>query len=299
MRGLLALSCRAFPLDHRARQSEEVVDTALLAADGSAWGAIREALSLVGAGLRQRLREESRRPVREGFAPLAGVLALLNLAVALAGAAFEYTSLGLFAPRPHDYPYPDRPEWWLFAFIVVAVGIVVGLVRGDRRLALGAALANVGLLVYDPLLPRLQSAAFLVHRMFVPPDFGLRQWLVAAIVLALATAVAPLRRVPPTRLPLAVGAAVVLVVLSRGKVEFFSLRWPVVAVLVLAIAVGALVPRLAILALGVGLAAVPGDSIYLAGTSLHHRPPLAGFVAVGLALGLFVPFARLVRRRLT
>jgi hypothetical protein len=299
MRELLVFACRAFPRDHRARQSDEIVDTAVLAADGSAWGSTREALSLVGAGLRQRLREESRRPVREGFALLAGVLALLNLAVALAGAAFEYTSLGLFAPRPHDYPYPYRPEWWSLVFIVVAVGILVGLVRGDRRLALGAALGNVGLLANDPFFPRLPNAAYLAHRMFVPPDFGLRQWLVAAIVLALATAVAPLRRLPPTRLPLAVGAAVALVVLSDGKVEFFFLRWPVVAVLVLAIAFGALVPRLAILALGVALAAAPADSIYLAGASLHHRPPVAGFVAVGLALGLLVPFARLVRRRLT
>ena len=61
MRGLLAFACRAFPRDHRARRSDEVVDTALLAADGSAWRAAREALSLVVAGVRQRLRAESDR----------------------------------------------------------------------------------------------------------------------------------------------------------------------------------------------------------------------------------------------
>jgi hypothetical protein len=299
MRELLAFSCRAFPRDHRARQTDEIVDTALLAADGSAWRAARESVSLVLAGLRQRLSEESERPVRDGFALLAGVLALVNLAVALAGAAFEYTSLGLFAPSVHYYPYPYRPEWWLPSFIVVAVAIVVGLIRGDRRLALGAALANAGLIAYDPLFPRLLSVRHSLHLMFLPPGFAVRQWLAGAIVLLLATAMAPLRRLPPTRLPLAFGAALGLVVLSAGKVDFFFFRWPAAAVLVLAIAFGALVPRIAILALGVALAAVPGDSIYLAGTNLDHRPPVAGLVALGLAVGLSMPFARVVRRRLT
>ena len=85
MRGLLVFSCRAFPPDHRARHSDEVVDTALLAADGSAWRAGREAFSLVIAGYRQRLRAGSGRSVRDGAALLAGVLALVNFAVALAG----------------------------------------------------------------------------------------------------------------------------------------------------------------------------------------------------------------------
>ena len=85
MRRLLALACRAFPPEHRARQSDEVVDTALLASRGSTIGALREALSVVGAGLSQRVRGESRRSVQDGVRLLAGVLAVVNLAVALAG----------------------------------------------------------------------------------------------------------------------------------------------------------------------------------------------------------------------
>ena len=95
MRGLLAVACRAFPPDHRARHSDEIVDTALLAANGSRWRTAGEALSLVVAGARQRLRAESSRSMRDGAALLAGILALVNLAVALAGitAGAERTSV--------------------------------------------------------------------------------------------------------------------------------------------------------------------------------------------------------------
>jgi hypothetical protein len=95
MRGLLAFACRAFPRDYRARRSGELVDTALLAADGSAWRTAGEALSLVTAGLRQRARAERGRSIGDGIRLLAGVLALVNLSVALAG-----IGLGI-----------DRPSW--------------------------------------------------------------------------------------------------------------------------------------------------------------------------------------------
>ena len=109
MRRLLALACLAFPPDHHARCSDEVVDTALLAADGSAGRAAREALSLVVAGLRQRLRAESRRSLRDGAGLLAGVLALVNLAVAVAG-----LTEGIDRPVPSDTPFNQVyvVDWW-------------------------------------------------------------------------------------------------------------------------------------------------------------------------------------------
>src|SRR5581483_5715727 len=85
MRELFAVACRAFPPGHRARRSDEVVDTALLAAEGSLWGGAREAVSLVAAGMHQRLRAEAARSWRHGASLLAGVLGVVNLAVAVAG----------------------------------------------------------------------------------------------------------------------------------------------------------------------------------------------------------------------
>ena len=100
MRKILLVACRAFPPEHRARRSDEVVDTALLAAGGSALGTAREALSLVIAGMRQRLRAESDRPLRDGLALLAGVLAPVNLAIALAKAVAAVIPQGNGSPPP-------------------------------------------------------------------------------------------------------------------------------------------------------------------------------------------------------
>ncbi len=296
MRGLLAFACRAFPPDHRARRSDEVVDTALLAADGSAWRATREALSLVVAGVRQRLRAESDRPLRDGLALLAWALALVNLAVALAGSVATNPPFVPFASRGLP-PYPYRPDWWWIAFTIAAAGIVVGQVRGNRRLALGAALANLGLLAYDAIFPASIACPCLLPLITYPPGFPAgHEWLAPAVVLVLATATAPLRRLPLTRVPLtavAVGAPVVMSRETWG--HFLFLRWPLAAVLLLAIAFGALVPRLVVLAVGAALAAAPSGATLLIGANLPH-PAAVGFAAAGLVL---VPFARLVRRRLT
>lgn len=299
MRRLLVFACRAFPSDHRARRSDEVVDTAWLAADGSALRAGREAFWLVVAGMRQRLRAESDRPLRDGLAPLAWVLAIVNLAIALAGALavnppfLPFSSLA----RP---PYTYRPDWWWIAFTIAAVGIVLGLVRGDRRLAVGGALANLGFLAYDAIFPAHIPCPCLLNLFNFEPGFPAgRQWLAPALVLAVSVAAAPLRRVQLTRVPLAAGAVALLVGLSRQTFgHFLFLRWPLGVVLLLAIAFGTLVPRLAVLAVGLVLAAAPTGATYVAGSNLDRRPSASGFVAAALALGAFMPFARLVRRRL-
>ncbi len=303
MRELLLFACRAFPPEHRARQSDEVVDTALLAADGSARRAIREALSLVVAGMRQRLRAEPDRSLRDGVVLLAGVLAFVNLAVALAGIA-----LGLHPPRlapilgPFFFRSPYVVDWWWIAFAVAAAGIVLGLVIGNRRLALGAALANLGIVAYDAtvLAPddrgHLNAFAFLQR----PAAFPIgREWLAPAVVLALATAAAPLRRLSLTRLPFTLVAAVLLVVLSRETSGgFFFLRWPLAAIVVLAIAFGWVAPRLAVVAIGVSLAVAPSVVKYLT-TPYYHAPVVSWVVAPGLAVGVLLPLAYLTRRRLT
>jgi hypothetical protein len=68
---------------------------------------------------------------------------------------------------------------------------------------------------------------------------------------------------------------------------------------VFAIAFGAFVPRLAVLAAGVTLAAAPSAVVYMTAPNLHHHPSVTGFVAVGLALGAVLPLAQLARRRVT
>jgi hypothetical protein len=307
MRELLAVACRAFPRDHRARRSDEVVDTALLAADGSARRAAREALSLVVAGMRQRLRAESGRSLREGAALLAGVLAFVNLAVALAGVA-----LSVHPPRPYGLP-PGQPyelahspygiDWWWIAFAVAAAAVVLGLVLGDRRVAVGAAFANLGLVGYDAIFLADNSMndgrGHLDVFTFVRPALsfpGERQWLSVAVVLALATAVAPPRRLPLRSLPLALAVVALLVVLSRETAGgFFFLRWPLAAVVVLGVALGSVAPRLAVVAVGVTLAAVPSADTYLTMPGYQQGPVTTRVVAVALALGVLLPLAQLTR----
>jgi hypothetical protein len=309
MRELLLVACRAFPREHRARRSDEVVDTAMLAADGSGLRVAREALSLVLAGARQRLRAESARSLRDGATPLAGVLALVNLAVALAGiTASVYRASGPnvlgFTLRPAYGPYVV--DWWWILFTLAAGGIALGLVRGYRRLTVGAAFVNLGLVGYDAIFlananPYDARGHFDVFTYTQTSSFPAgREWLAAAAVLALATAATPMRRGPLSRLPLALGVVVLLVVLSRETWgAFFFLRWPLAAVVVLAVAFGAVAPRLAVLAIGATLAAAPSVVGYLTAANLHHDHVVTGVVAAGLALGAVVPLLQLTGRRLT
>lgn len=303
MRGLLTFALLAYPPDHRARQTDEVVDTALLAADGSARRAVREAVSLVRAGIGQRLRVESGGSLRDGVALLAGVIALLNLAVALAGVA-----VGIHRPSPPAWPWfavynPYVIDWWWPVFAVAAFAIVLGLVLGDRRLAVGAALANLGIVGYDAIFlgsggrGHLEAITWLRR----PGDYPVgREWLAPAVVLVLATAAAPPRRVSLGRLPSTLVAALLLVVLSREVPGgFFFLRWPLAAVVLLAVAFGTVVPRLAVLALGATVAAAPSVVGYLTAPDLQHDPLVTGMVAAGLVVGALLPLAHLTRRRLT
>ena len=305
MRRLLALSCRAFPPDHRARQSDEVVDTALLAADGSAWRGAREASSLVAAGMEQRLRAEFHRSVRDGFTPLAVVLAVVNLAVALSGVILAADRLPLYNLAGFPPAYPFVVDWWWIAFTAAAVGIVLGLWFGNRRLAVAAGIANLAIVAYDALFlvdPEEwftgHLAAFTYAQQTAFPVS--RYWLPAAIVLALATAAAPLRRLPLTRLALALVSALLLVVLSREIAgSFWFLLWPLTAIAVLAMAFGGVAPRLAVLALGGVFVAITSAVGYLTAQSVHHGSPLTWAVAAGLAAGFLVPLAHLTRRSLT
>src|SRR5262249_37144520 len=196
-------------------------------------------------------------------------------------------------------------DWWWIAFTVAAAAIVVGLALGDRRLAVGAALVNLGLVGYDAIFlangnPYDGRGHFDVFTYTQTSSFPAgRQWLVAAAVLALATAVAPLRRVALRRLALALVVAVALVVISRETWgAFFILRWPLAAILVLAVAVGARAPRIAVVGIGVALAAAPSVIGYLTAPNLHHDPVVTAVVATGLALGVLLPLGQLARRRL-
>jgi hypothetical protein len=223
MRGLLTLSCRAFPRDHRARWSDEIIDTALLVAEGSALRTAREALSLVVAGARQRLRAETHGSFRDGATLLAGSLAVVNLAVALSRILSGFTtysgpSVELWGARygPGAYPFVIDP-WWV-AVAVAGAAVVFGLVRGHRWLAVGAATENLALVAYDASGHAQGVSHFNVFT--IAYGFpGSRQWLAAAIVLAAATSAARPRRLPLTRLAIAlvvVGLLVWLALLARA-----------------------------------------------------------------------------------
>jgi hypothetical protein len=297
MQALLEAACRAFPRDHRARQSDEVVDTAVLAADGSRWRAAREALSLVVAGLRQRFRAEFGRSVRDGAALLAGILAVVNLAVALAG-----ITRGLDRSPFVSYG-PYVVDWWWIAFNLAAIGVFLGLALGRRRLAVGAALLNLGVVAYDAFFlangnPYDGRGHFDVFTYTQTSSFPAgRQWLLAALVLALATVAARPRRLPLTRLARALVVVLVLVVLARETWgAFFFLRWPLAAIVLAGVAFGAVAPRLAVLALGITLAAAPSVVGYLTATNLQHDPVVTGVVAAGLAVGILLPLTQLTSR---
>ncbi|MGH3008240.1 MAG: hypothetical protein ACRDLM_02365 [Gaiellaceae bacterium] len=293
-----------------------MIDTAVLAAGGSTVGTLHEALSLVGAGLSQRLRGESRRSVPDGVRLLASVLAVVNLAVAMAGVILVARP-GSLPIYPASTPFclngcmgsyvmhPFALDWWWIAFTAAAAGIVLGLVLGNRRLAVGAGIANVALVGYDALFLVNGTDWFSGHLAAFtygqPSAFPVgRHWLPAAIVLALATTAAPLRRRPLMSFPLALVAAAPLVVLSREiPGSFFFLLGPLAAIVVLAIAFGGLAPRLAMLAVGGVMVALPSEVVYLAHGSIHHDSIVTWAVAAGLALGLLLPLAQLTRRRLT
>jgi hypothetical protein len=307
-RRLLLLACRAFPREHRARQSDEILDTALLAASGSAWRAVREALSLVKAGMRERFRAQPRRPLRGGLASLALVLATANLAIAVEGIVIVLhppPPISILGPPGFVLPDPYVFDWWWIAFPVAATGLVLGLTLGVRSIAVGAALANLGLVAYDALF--LETSSYLqghlrVFGFFRGPDgypIG-QEWLAPAIVLALATAAArPRRRLGV--LPLSLGAAAMLVAAAHGRPDgFFFLRWPLAALIVLAMVLGVVAPRLAVLAVGVSLALAPSVVQYLTGPSWAYKDPLVTWVAApGLGLAILLPLAYLTRRRLT
>ncbi|HEY2354814.1 MAG TPA: hypothetical protein VGH79_07965 [Gaiellaceae bacterium] len=299
MSRLLSFACRAFPRDYRARRSGELVDTALLVANGSRLRAAREALSLVVAGTRERVDRESRRPLRDGLWLLAVILAAVNLAVALVGAAAE-RAIPLFATTPFT-PYPYRPGWWWIAFAVAAAGIVLGLLIGRRWIALGSALANFGLLAYAATSPFHVRGSQLLVRLFFATSYPLgSQWLAPAAVLALATAAAPLRRPALARLPLVVGIVAALVLLAHATKpwgDFLFLSWPLVVLVLLTIAFGSFLPRLTVLTVGLVLAAAPSGVTLFAGRSGDRA--VTWFVTVFCILGAFGTFARLARRRLT
>lgn len=309
MRGLLAFACRAFPRDYRARRSGELVDTALLAANGSAWRAAREALSLVVAGLRQRLHASAGdTSVQDGVALLAGVLALVNLAVALYGIspAIAPRWYGM-PPGPPGWfvPNPYVIDWWWIAFGVAAVGIVGGLAVGNRKLALGAALANLGVVGYDALFlatkdgwGHMSAFAFLGQSVGYPVG---QEWLAPAALLALAVAAAPLRRRALLRVPLTLVAAVLLVVIAREDAGgFIFLQWPAGVVVVLAAALGWLAPRLAVVGVGICVALAPYVVEYMNRPAWAYHEPIVTWVAApGLALGIVLPLAYLAHRRLT
>jgi len=249
--------------------------------------------------LRQRLHAtEGDTSVQDG---------LFNLAIAFYGVSFAVDRpppFSIIGPPGFFIPNPYAVDWWWIAFAVAAAGVVLGLALGNRRLASGAALANLGIVVYDALVlvangrGHLNAIAFLRGPDRYPVG---QEWLAPAVLLVLATVVAPLRRHSLARvLPPAVAAAVLVVLARHDSGGFIFLQWPFGAVVVLAATLGWLAPRLAVVAVGVSLVLVPSVVEYLSGPSWAYRAPAVTWVAApGLAFGILLPLAYLARRRLT
>src|SRR5204863_6043165 len=144
-----------------------------------------------------------------------------------------YPCCGFFLPNPNVV------DWWWIAFAVAAAGVVLGLALARRPLAVGAALANVGIVGYDALVLAPHGTG---HMNAISPwgwadAYPLHQdWLAPAIVLALATATAPSRRRSWFHVPLALVVAALLAVLAREDWGhgFIFLLWPAGLVLVVA-----------------------------------------------------------------
>jgi hypothetical protein len=107
-------------------------------------------------------------------------------------------------------------------------------------------------------------------------------------------------------LPLGLAAVLLLVVLSREtSSSFVYLAWPLALIVVLAMAFGALAPRLAVVAVGGTLAALPSVVAYLTRPDSttpyysHDHPWVIGGATLAFAVGLVLPLAHLARRRLT
>jgi hypothetical protein len=191
-------------------------------------------------------------------------------------------------------------DWWWIAFAIAAAGCVVGLVLGNRGLAFGAALANLGIVAYDATGGgvHLGRFAFLQGPWAYPVG---REWLVPALLLVVTTAAAPLRRLSLARLPLAFGASVVLIALARERGSFFYLHWPLAAIVVIALTLGWFAPRLAVLAAGLSLAVVWPVLDYMTPPSWEQQHPnlvMVWVMAAVVSLGIVLPLAYLARRRL-
>jgi hypothetical protein len=79
---------------------------------------------------------------------------------------------------------------------------------------------------------------------------------------------------------------------------FFFLRWPLAVVVLLAVTLGWLLPRLAVVAIGVSAVLAPYVVEYLSGPSWAYKAPAVSWIAApGLALGILLPLAYLTLRR--
>ena len=173
--------------------------------EGSAWRAVREAVSLVVAGLRQRLRAESGRSLRDGFGlvcrnprsrqPRRGAgrsclgihhppLFLGFGAAPPLGCHMSWTGGGL---RSRLRPPASSSVWYAATAASLSV----------RRCA------NLGIVGYDALFLVNGTDWYSGHLVVFslnqpgPNVFPVgRYWLAAAIVLVLGTAAAPMRRLP-------------------------------------------------------------------------------------------------------
>lgn len=313
MRRLFELACLAYPSKYRDARASEVIDTAAEASADSPTRALREAWSLAVGGLLTRSRLAASHPrttLASGAVLCARVLAVVNLAVALYGLTARVHLLSHPVQAVYFSPgyTPYAIDWWWIAFAAVSAGLVLALEQGRARLALWLAGMNLGLVGYDALVlangdkydGRGHFDLFTYAQTSSFP--GGREWLATAAVLFAAgllsyRAVGARNRRGMRCSAVAFAIAVALVVIARETWgAFFYLRWCVVAIVLAAILVGWLAPRVAVLAAGVSLAVLPSSVAYITAENLAPSGWLVGAFVLSLALGLLAPVVLLLSR---
>jgi hypothetical protein len=241
----------------------------------------------------------------------AWALAIVNLAVAVYSLTVRVHVLDSPVRAVYVSPSyaPYVTDWWWLSFAAASAGLIVALAASRRWVAVSMAGASFALVAYDALLLANSDkydgrGHFDLFTYAQTSSFpGGREWLAAASVLLTATLVsgvgeATSRLRQRKALAFAFPLVVVLVAAARETWgAFFYLRWGVLAIVLVALFVAALAPRLTVVAAGVSLAALPSALVYVTSDNLSPGRVGAGAVLAGLTLGLILPIALLSRDR--
>ncbi len=263
------IGVRAYPPDYRAARGDEIISTLMESHADRHLSVAREFVALVVDGFRRRA---GLRPVsgvaawRSGALLAAGILAFLTTAVALLGVIQEHRNLtigGSITP-------------WFAAFAVTAIGTLVALVFGLRRVATVFAAAGLATQVFEfvraPEAGYGTGSHYLVYSWSNASSLPREplHWLVPSLMLLVLIVLGrPARRRAIVAAPLAAG----LLVAAGGVAFETSHAWggfvgllPVLgAFALLSLVIVSVDPRPAIASIPLMLAVLPMTWTYVVG----------------------------------